>query len=212
MFESDSNGKSRSDDGIEVEKRTRRALERAATVLHTDGTPIEDGDDPSMVAVSSGNSGREHTVDLREDRCTCEDHRHRGKECYHLRRARIALGVRPVATAELAAVDVDEHLGATAPGPVVATSDGGMVNGGEDAAIIDGEDRDDGRPDDCDCLPTFEELPCFACYQAGFEEPAGGESDEDDVDGDEEVTGTDTPARSEPADFGGGESTGVQDL
>jgi len=29
---------------------------------------------------------------------------------------------------------------------------------------------------------------------------------------DEEVTGTDTPRRSEPADFGGGESTGVQDL
>lgn len=170
-FDSGRQGIDGHDDGIEIEKRTRRALERAATVLHTDGTPIEDGDDPSVVAVSSGNSGREHTVDVREDRCTCEDHRHRGAECYHLRRAKVALGVRPVATAELAAVDVDPQLAEHAPGPVVATSDGGIVNGGEDAAIIDGEDRDDDRPDECDCLPTFEDLPCFACYQVGFTTP-----------------------------------------
>jgi hypothetical protein len=29
----------------------------------------------------------------------------------------------------------------------------------------------DGRLDECDCLPTFEDLPCFACYQAGFMDP-----------------------------------------
>ena len=34
---------------VELEPRTRRALERVATVLHTDGTPIAAGDDPSMV-------------------------------------------------------------------------------------------------------------------------------------------------------------------
>jgi len=167
MFESDSNGKSRSDDdGIEIEKRTRRALERAATVLHTDGTPIDADDDPSMVAVESGNSGREHTVDVREDRCTCEDHRHRGVECYHLRRAKIALGVRPVATAELAAADVDPQLAEHAPGPVVATSDGGII-----------DTDDEGRPDDCDCgaWNAGEDLPCWPCARDGFEEPASAD-------------------------------------
>jgi hypothetical protein len=52
------------------------------------------------------------------------------------------------------------------------------VNGGEDAAIIDGEDRDDGRPEDCDCLPTFDDLPCFACYQAGYSDPNPSVDDE----------------------------------
>jgi len=49
---------------------------------------------------------------------------------------------------------------------------------GDDAEIVDGEDRDDGRPDDCDCLPTFEDLPCFACYQAGFTTPTPSVDDE----------------------------------
>lgn len=32
-------------------------------------------------------------------------------------------------------------------------------------------DNSDERPDDCDCSPTFEELPCWPCYRDGFEEP-----------------------------------------
>jgi len=129
------------DDSIELEPRTRRALERSASVLHTDGTPIREGDDPTIVSVVSGNSGREHTVDVREERCTCEDHRHRGVECYHLRRAKIALGIRPVATAELAAADVAPALAEHAPGPKVATSDGGMETvAGEGAEIVDADE------------------------------------------------------------------------
>lgn len=27
------------------------------------------------------------------------------------------------------------------------------------------------RPDDCACTPRFEQLPCWPCYRAGFEEP-----------------------------------------
>ena len=122
---------------VELEPRTRRALERVATVLHTDGTPIAAGDDPSMVAVESGNSGREHTVDLQAERCTCADHRHRGAKCYHLRRAEIATGKRPVATAELAAADVDDGLAEhVATGPKVLASDGGIV-GGDGAELVD---------------------------------------------------------------------------
>jgi len=125
---------------VDLEPRTRRALERVATVLHTDGTPIADGDEPSMVAVVSGNSGREHVVDLAGERCTCSDHRHRGAECYHLRRAKIALGIRSLATEELAAADVDPALAEHAPGPKVATSDGGVVSPGDDAELVDDQD------------------------------------------------------------------------
>ena len=45
-----SNQNTAEQDSVELEPRTRRALERVATVLHTDGTPIAAGDDPSMVA------------------------------------------------------------------------------------------------------------------------------------------------------------------
>ena len=33
------------------------------------------------------------------------------------------------------------------------------------------DDRDDDRPDECDCSPLFEDLPCWPCYRDGFEEP-----------------------------------------
>lgn len=29
----------------------------------------------------------------------------------------------------------------------------------------------DARPDGCTCLSTFEDLPCFPCFRAGFDEP-----------------------------------------
>ncbi len=35
-------------------------------------------------------------------------------------------------------------------------------------AVIDG---DTDRPADCDCLPTFDELPCWPCYRDGFRSP-----------------------------------------
>jgi len=113
-------------ESTDVEPRTRRALERVLTVTHTDGTPIADGESPTVVSVHSGNSGKERRVDVREGRCTCPDHKHRGVECYHIRRARFALGVEPVDTATLAACDVDQNFAANAPGPAVLTSDGGV--------------------------------------------------------------------------------------
>jgi hypothetical protein len=30
---------------------------------------------------------------------------------------------------------------------------------------------DDVRPEDCDCSPRCEGLPCWACYRDGFETP-----------------------------------------
>jgi hypothetical protein len=130
-------------ESTDVPRRTRRALERVLTVTDTDGTPIADEETPSIVSVHSGNSGREHRVDVREGRCTCRDHEHRGTRCYHIRRAQMALGVQPVATETLAACDVHERFAEHAPGPVVATSDGGLVGGETDDDSTDsaGSDR-----------------------------------------------------------------------
>ncbi|WP_336365022.1 SWIM zinc finger family protein [Halalkalicoccus salilacus] len=33
------------------------------------------------------------------------------------------------------------------------------------------EQQVESRPVDCDCLPTFEDLPCWPCYQEGFQTP-----------------------------------------
>jgi len=136
------------DESIDVEARTRRALERVLTVTNTDGTPIADDENPTVVSVHSGNSGKEHRVDVREGRCTCRDHEHRDSRCYHIRRSRFALGVEPVDTATLAACDVHHRFAEHCPGPVVATSDGGLV-GSESDEETDSADSDesDGRLD-----------------------------------------------------------------
>ena len=97
------------------------------TVTHTNGTPSDDGESPTVVSVHSGNSGREHRVDVREGRCTCRDHEHRDAVCYHIRRAHYALGVEPVDRDTLAACDVHERFAEHALRPVVVTSDGGVV-------------------------------------------------------------------------------------
>jgi hypothetical protein len=123
------------DNGIEA--RTRRALERVAQVLHTDRTPIAAGETPTVVSVFSGNSGSEHRVDVAEQKCTCRDHRHRETRCYHIRRAQMALGVEPIDTETLAACDVHSRFAEHAPGPVVATSDGGLVGGETDEETDD---------------------------------------------------------------------------
>lgn len=83
--------------------------------------------------------------------------------------------------------------------PVVATSDGRIIEAGDEGEILD-EETDDGRPDDCACWDAGLKLPCWPCYRDGFDEPASTDD------------GRQEPARSEPADFGGGESPGVQDL
>ncbi|MFC7009369.1 SWIM zinc finger family protein [Halalkalicoccus salilacus] len=33
------------------------------------------------------------------------------------------------------------------------------------------EQQVESRPVDCDCLPTFEDLPCWPCYREGFRTP-----------------------------------------
>ena len=174
-------------ESTDVEPRTRRALERHLTVTHTDGTPISGGETPTVVSVHSGNSGKERRVDVAEGRCTCPDHRHRGVECAHVRRARMALGVEPVDRDTLAACDVHARFAEHAPGPVVATSDGGHV-GGETDDSTDSTETDSGLD------------PRVRAHVEEHGSPAHGYDHAPE------------PTRSEPADFAHGESTGVQDL
>jgi predicted nucleic acid-binding Zn finger protein len=157
-----------SDELDSIETRTRRALEEPLTVLTTDLKPVDEDEDTSIVTVTS-HSGSEYTVDVREGVCTCPDHQRRNATCKHLRRARVALAHDSVDSDTLARLDIDAGLGANAPGPVVATSDGGIVNAGDDAEILAGDD--DGRPDDCDCWDADAELPCWPCYRDGFDVP-----------------------------------------
>lgn len=184
----------------ELDKRDVRALTQCMTVIP------EGGD---LFSVTS-ESGRSYTVDLREGRCTCPDSKHNlptddGREtCKHHARVAFATGERTIpAWADGDAVDplLGDHVDG---GPTRAVADGGsdMIVASDEGEIVDG-DGDDGRPDSCECIDfnTDVDLPCWPCFRAGFESPATADDD-----------GGRRPRRSEPADFGAGDSTGVQDL
>jgi hypothetical protein len=166
-----------------IAPRTRRALSEPLSVVSLDGTPVESRDETIVMVVS--HSGETYHVDAEAGRCECPDHEYRDARCKHIRRARVALGLQPVDSQVLVSVDVDATLGANAPGPVVATPDGGIIDAGDDGEILDEEeseernDDDDGRPDDCDCgdWNADLELPCWPCFRDSFEEPASAEEE-----------------------------------
>ena len=162
-----------------IASRTERALVEPLTVLDHDETPVDDAD-TTIVTVTSA-SGSTYDVDVRAGACSCPDARYRDPDggCKHVRRARVALGRDTVDARTIREVDVDPQLGANAPGPRVATSDGGIVDAGDDGVVLDDEtdetgDTVDERPDDCDCsgFHTDASLPCWACFRDGFDEPA----------------------------------------
>jgi hypothetical protein len=63
------------------------------------------------------------------------------------------------------AVAIREPVLEAATAEPAMRADGGVtVESGE-------SDHSNERPDDCDCSPLFEELPCWPCYRDGFEEP-----------------------------------------
>lgn len=45
------------------------------------------------------------------------------------------------------------------------------ADGGVTLDSFGADDRDDDRPEDCDCSPLFEDLACWPCYRDGFEVP-----------------------------------------
>jgi len=84
--------------------------------------------------------------------------------------------------------DVHSHFASNAPGPVVATSDGGLIGGETDTD----DDSTDSAGSDGGLEPSVREH---------VERHGSGAHGHDFA-----------PDRSEPADFGGGDSTGVQEL
>jgi hypothetical protein len=152
-----------------IEPRTRRALTEPLSVLSLDGTPVRDTEETIVQVVS--HSGESYRVDVLEGRCTCPDAEYNlapDESCKHARRARAVLGVEPVDSRVIDAVEVDENLGANAPGPVVATADGGIIDAGDEGVILDEGDE---RPEGCSCHSPEQELPCWPCYRRGFDVP-----------------------------------------
>jgi len=155
-------------EGTDLEPRDVRALTEVLTVLPDQ--PEVAGADELYLVVSE--SGSEYTVDARHGSSTCPDAIHRDAMCKHQRRVAYATGERSVpAWIDTDAVDgVDEQLGEhTEAVPRVVASDGGIIEAGDDGEILEG--GADERPADWDCWDADGELPCFVCYEAGFEEP-----------------------------------------
>ena len=64
----------------------------------------------------------------------------------------------------MVAVAIREPLLEAVNAEPTVKADGGVTVGAE-------SEHSDERPDDCDCSPFFEELPCWPCCRDGFEEP-----------------------------------------
>jgi hypothetical protein len=45
------------------------------------------------------------------------------------------------------------------------------ADGGATLEELSADDRDDDRPEDCDCSPRSEGLACWPCYRDGFKKP-----------------------------------------
>lgn len=58
----------------------------------------------------------------------------------------------------------EQVLGAASDEPITRADGGVTVEAEKDS-------HSDERPDECDCLPSMEDLPCWPCYRDGFEEP-----------------------------------------
>ena len=113
-------------------------------------------------------SGSEYRVDAREGRCTCPDYQYRDVRCKHLRRTAFATGARPIPAwvdADEVDAQIGEHVEETSK--VAATDDGVTLEESGSG------DRDDDRPEECDCGEWNDglELCCWPCYREGFEKP-----------------------------------------
>lgn len=140
---------------FDLPPRTVRALTESMVVL-------PDGGDIYTVVGENGNG--EYSVDAREGRCTCADHKHREVACKHQRRVAYAIGQEPI-PGEIPRETIDNVLGTHTEEPVqVAVSDGGEI-------VIEAEER----PEDCDCGELSEDVACWPCYRDGFDTTAGEE-------------------------------------
>jgi hypothetical protein len=141
-----------------VEDRTLRALEEPMSVLP------DAVDAVGMVEVVS-HTGETYVVDVHGGNCECPDASYRLDDdelCKHSRVARFVLGVDAVPAEALENADVNPNLGAFVEdfgGVHVATTDGGVIEAGDDAEVLGDDEREE-----CDvCAELDDDLGCFEC-------------------------------------------------
>jgi len=110
------------------------------------------GDGDVEVVNTSHEEPKEHTYTVHVEgnipsHCTCPAWEYQEGACKHM----VSVAIRE---------PVREAAGDTSQ----LRADGGVS--------VEAEADSDERPDDCDCSPLFEDLPCWPCYRDGFEEPA----------------------------------------
>jgi hypothetical protein len=207
-------------DESSVDDRTRRALEECMSVLPDVGAAADAEDFYTVVGENCGT----YLVDVREGVCECPDSEYRDPDggCKHVRRARMATGEMAIPAAALAVDEatIDDHFGDHVAGDVqFAAADGGIIleDNSDGGAAIDTSASADvwsaPQPEiDKHGVPTGDHyVECLGCgvevltsLQEFATHREGCPHTEDDD--------RDEPTRHEPADFGGGESAGVQEL
>lgn len=196
------------EESTELDDRTERALTQYLTVLpNTDRAKAAD-----QLYLVVSQSGSEYLVDTAAGRCECPDDTHRAETCKHRRRVAFATGKEPIPAG---VDDVDPQLGihVHTDHQVVAT-DGGQPTDRTRVPVAGGvlvfESRELGKE-----LVGFEQVTEWDGVRSALEARGIGVGAIhhlpvfDESDG---VDERDEPVRSEPADFGHGESTGVQML
>ncbi len=143
-------GKLHSAEVLEVLDADSKIVKRASWEAF-EFTLLGDGD--VEVVNGSHDEPEEHTYTVHIESgipsdCTCPAFEYQAGACKHM----LSIAIR------------EPLLEAVSADPTVK-ADGGLT-------VEEGTTGDfNERPDDCDCSPTFEELPCWPCYRDGFEEP-----------------------------------------
>ena len=158
------------EDSDTLDDRTERALTEYLTV-----TTCDVGDE-NVVEVHS-QSGKSYVVDAVEGTCTCPDAEYNLDEtetCKHAKRARFALGLDAVPV--VATLEVDETLGCGTDADLrFATTDGGVVEAGDDAEVLT-DDEENADTDECDECAELDGMPCFECYMNERGHTVGGDA------------------------------------
>lgn len=126
-------------------------VEKRASWEAFEFTILEGGD--IEVVNTSHKKPEEHTYTVHVEGgipfdCTCPAFEYQDGACKHM----VSVAIR------------EPLLEAVNAEPTVK-ADGGVT------VEADGVDPSDERPDDCDCTPLMEDLPCWPCYRDRFEEP-----------------------------------------
>ena len=126
-------------------------IEKRASWEGFEFTLLEGGD--VEVVNGSHDEPEEHTYSVHVEsgipaHCSCPAWEYQEGACKHM----VAVAIR------------EPVLEAASETPAMRADGGMTVEAGENDQLNE-------RPDECDCLPSFEELPCWPCYRDGFEEP-----------------------------------------